>query len=159
MVLPCSLMASFIVPSVVRSCWNWNRSQSRLNAILRSLIATSKTPWQKVKSQKLCLNCAARHLYLLNWLRWLPDVNYQPSAITGSQAIDARPRHEPLRAAESVTLPHSIFAEYGGRGFDVHFADPAAAAVRDDYLPSQHAQICALRNPHDSRVSRSVDVY
>ena len=75
--------------------------------------------------------------------------------LTGSQAN----RYEPLRAAEYVTLPHSIFAEHGCWGFDVHFADPAAAFVGNDYLPSQHAQICALRNPHDLRVSRSVNVY
>ncbi|MCY7322072.1 MAG: GAF domain-containing protein, partial [Phormidesmis sp. CAN_BIN36] len=31
----------------------------------------------------------AKHLYLLNWLRLLPDVNCQPSFLTGSQAVDA----------------------------------------------------------------------
>ena len=30
----------------------------------------------------------AKHLYLLNWLRLLPDVNYQPSLLTGSQAAE-----------------------------------------------------------------------
>jgi two-component system, chemotaxis family, sensor kinase Cph1 len=31
----------------------------------------------------------AKHLYLLNWLRLLPDVNYQPSVLTGAQTGDA----------------------------------------------------------------------
>lgn len=31
----------------------------------------------------------AKHIYLLNWLRLLPDVNYQPSLLTGSQAANA----------------------------------------------------------------------
>ena len=32
----------------------------------------------------------AKHLYLLNWLRLLPDVNCQPSLLTGSQADSAK---------------------------------------------------------------------
>jgi two-component system, chemotaxis family, sensor kinase Cph1 len=30
----------------------------------------------------------AKHLYLLNWLRLLPDVNYQPSRLVGCEAIE-----------------------------------------------------------------------
>ncbi|MBM0741612.1 GAF domain-containing protein [Phormidium sp. CLA17] len=32
----------------------------------------------------------AKHLYRLNWLRLLPDVNCQPSLLTGSQVADAK---------------------------------------------------------------------
>ena len=58
----------------------------------------------------------AKHLYLLNWLRLLPDVNYQPSLLIGSSAQPAPPLDMSHCVLRSMSPCHIQYLQNMGVG-------------------------------------------
>lgn len=103
----------------------------------------------------------ARYLYTLNWLRIIPNVQYEP--------IPLLPTHNPqtgqpldmsLSVLRSVSPLHleRVFAKYGCDGIHVDFTATGSPAMGADRLSSQLTEIYPLRYPHCLRIHWTSDV-